>query len=447
MKIIFVSAILALSLTAYAQNAPPPSEATGTQIAAVPADTAAVGSRRALLVGIDTSPSTSPVLREMKDVAKRLAEVAPEGAQVGVVGFDSQAVKRLFADRTEAMNFIDSLSCGGKYSDLDRGVDGGLALLQEASATKAAAVFLTDGRVELPRKFRDKSDFVQILKREFTARPNVRVFVINVRGGKLAGLETLPQNVTVLSLTNWRDAAAEIEKGLAQQIKEQLAPPPTPVRAVTKEMPGIMKAERGSSTGLILVGVAAFALVTLTVIVLRRRRKGSSVTSSPLREDALRAEDLEPQRSAQPAREAVMILEFMNVAMPARGALPLRHVLRRGEKVLVGGSAFASGVGLPGLKQSRTVELAFDGEFLTCVRLRPDRHGEVDPVSLNRVDAPVTFPVGPADDLLVGDYAVRTMYADEESLALVDAFMGNRAGTVSSPTAAGRRVRRGSLRS
>lgn len=402
---------------------------------------AQTGERSALLIEMDTSPSTKWVLGDMKAVGKRLAEAAPEGTRVGVVGFDSQAVRKLFEDRAEAANFIDSFYPGGTASDFGRAVDAGLALLQEAAATRAAVVFVTDGSLDLPSKFRDRSGFAQILAREYGQRPYVKVFVINVGAGKLAGTDTLPQNVVVISLENWRAAQEEIERSLAPKIKEQLAAGPT-VTTTPKAAPA---APVGSYGKLFAAAAVVSAAALLLALLLRRRRRRPAPAH---REDLLREEDVRPEPTVAAAPVAVM--EFSEAG--GRGApLSTRHVLRRGEKVVVGGSSFACGLTLSGLTQSRTVEFAFDGAEVTCVRLRPDRPGAVDPVSLNGGDAPATFALGRGDDLRVGGHSARALMTDEESATLVDTFGGTRPRTIPPKITApgppeGRRLRRGGLR-
>lgn len=435
---------LLLTVSAGAKTVLPDSKTVDKQRVTMKVDAVKASNRTALLVGIDTSPSTGPVLAEMKAVGQHLLDAAPDGTQVGIIGFDSQSLKQLFSERAGASRFLESLSAGGKYSDLGRGVDGCLALLEESSATKAVVVFLTDGRVELPRKFRDKSDFAQILGREFAVRPYVNVFIIKVGGGKLSGLETLPQNVNVILLSNWQGAAAEIEKRLAPQIREQLSIVQTTTSA-SPVQPAVRKNVAGlSSTQSIFAGVALVFLVIVLAAVFRRK-KGSAALALPAREDALRAEDLEPERSLEPVQEPVMIIEVTNTITSSLGALPERHVLRPDEKVFLGGSAFASGLSLAGLRQSRTVELTFDGAALECVRLRPDVPGAIDSVSLNRRDAPLSFRVGLDDELRIGDFTLRVLLADEESLALTDVYKRT-TRPISLAAGSNRRLRRGSLR-
>jgi hypothetical protein len=437
--------VLALSLGSTGVASAAPSAAAVAQASKEHGEPAQTGERPVLLIEMDTSPSTKWVLRDMKVVGKRLAEAAPAGTRVGVVGFDSQTVRKLFEDRAEAAKFIDSFSPGGTASDFGRAVDAGLALLQEASATRAAVVFVTDGSLDLPSRFRDRSGLAQILAREYGQRPYTTVFVINVGAGKLAGTDTLPQNVVVISLENWQAAQEEIERSLAPKIKEQLAAGPT-VTTTPKAAPAASPAVPVGSYGKLVATAAVLGAAALLLALLLRRRRRSPTPAH--RDDLLREEDVRPEPTVAAAPVAVM--EFSEAG--GRVALhPTRHVLRRGEKVVVGGSSFASGLTLPGLTQSRTVEFAFDGAEVACVRLRPDRPGAVDPVSLNGDDAPATFALGRGDDLRVGGHSARALMTDEENVSFVDTFGGTQPRTIPPKITAqgppeGRRLRRGGLR-
>ena len=71
--------------------------------------------------------------------------------------------------------------------------------------------YLTDGKLEVPADFIDRADFVSVLKREFTRRPDIRVVVVNVNDGKLPNrAEELPSNVRVIPLSDWTAARNEV---------------------------------------------------------------------------------------------------------------------------------------------------------------------------------------------------------------------------------------------
>jgi hypothetical protein len=397
-------------------------------------------SRPPLMVVIDTSPSVRNKLPQIRAVGKRLVQIAPDGIPVGVVGIDSQAKKKLCVRSLDADEFIDSLTAGGRFTDLGRGTDAVLSLLQETSATRAAVVYLTDGELVVPKDFRDRANFTQVLKREFTPRPGIQVFVINVKGKTLPDSESLPPNVTVISLSDWQSVQKEIEKDLAAKIGQQLRPVPVasvsaPERIGLEHQPALWKTSR-----ILMVTIGLLALAIAGAAVMRRRKRRNAAAIKVERPDnAMRAEDLDsPSRVVTAPPEPVLMLEAGLKDDRSHGGPFRRAYLRSGEKLIIGGSDFAN-LCLEGLEQSQTVELLFDGEVLRGFRLRPDRPGSVDEVLVDGREAQISFVLKSGSQMILGRYRLDPVVIDEASVTLFDTPKGSTSVSVVSANSLRRR--------
>lgn len=374
----------------------------------------------ALVVVTDTSGSVRRLLGEIKSRSKEIVAVAPPGTRIGVVGINWEASKGLFADPSAAGEFIDRLTTGGRYTDLGRGNDAAMSLLQEAGAKCAVVTFLTDGELEVPAGFKNRETFIEMLKREYSARPDVRVFVLNVRRTPLAGSDTLPPNVSVIPLADWQSARNIIAESLAPQIRAQLAqpsPPPAPVgpAAVTPQSsPGRSLTPVYVVAGLLVAGLSFF-------FVLRWRRRGGAAPKPTAAEpeNLLREEELIPEAEPSAKAEPVLILSAAPSGRADRAAAQ-RAVLRAGERLTLGKSRHLSGLALPELNQSQTLELAFDGESIEAFRLSPAMGESLDQVRLDGGNAPIHFSPCDGERISVGSYEVELLLADESALSVYD---------------------------
>jgi hypothetical protein len=407
----------------------------------------------ALIVVADTSGSVRRVLGEIKSRGKEIVASAPAGTRIGVVGINWEASKGLFADSSSASEFIDRLTTGGRYTDLGRGNDAAMSLLQEAGAKRSVVVFLTDGELQVPAGFKNREIFTAMLKREYSARPDVLVFVMNVRSTPLAGSDTLPQNVTVIPLKDWESARGIVAESLAPQIRAQLVPPqaPQPPAPPALETTGAQNSHGRSLrpvyavAGLLIAATAAALFLALR----RRRRSVEGVEPEPKAaepENILREEDLTPVVESKSKLEPVLILSATPSDRGDRAASP-RAFLRAGERLIIGKSRHLSELVLPKLSQSQTLELAFDGENIEAFRLSPAAGEPLDRVRLDGGDAPIRFSWGDGERISVGSYEVEMLLADENALSAFDT--NRRTGAVivgSPPQAAAQRMPRGRLR-
>lgn len=368
----------------------------------------------AIILVIDVSGSVRRYLRQMRSLAEQACNAAPDNALFGIVAVGSQAEKHLFTQRADAIAFINSLDATSRYSDLGRGTDSALALLQEAQTNRALILYLTDGRVELPNNFRDRADFATILEREFTQRPNVRVHIINVNNEPMAGVDSLPSNVSVYTLASWSEAEAAMRDSLSAEIREQFVTP-TPIATPNTQSDGEVPIT--SSFGRVFAGIGLLALIALGAIaffVKRNRRLKNAIadSNSDTPANIMRVEDIKPPEPAS-ASEPVALLEFKGDNATVSGATMKRTVMKADDKVVIGNSVFETDFAFKNLKQQQSVEIRFDGENLKVFRLRPHVAGMIDHVRLNDEDAPLTFLISDDDEVAVGDLKIRLFLTDE----------------------------------
>lgn len=420
-----------------------------TTVAATPAEVTA------LIAVADTSPSVKKQLGDIKQRAKELISIAPAGTRIGIVGINWEATKKLFKDASSAEKMVDLLTVGGGYTDLGRGNDAGLSLVQEAGASRAAIVFLTDGKATVPATFKNRETFIEMLRREYASRPNIRVFVLNVKGDPLPADANLPPNVTFVAAKDWISAREVIAKELAPQIKTQLAPEKkseTPNSSATPA-PVNNDEQSGFAWGLAtLVGLALTAIVILPLYFWFVRERGLPVEPTEFGEpeNILREEDISSATLRSTASvEAVLILQASRKASSdvknSRRTIPLRAFVHAGERLIIGNSRFTAGFELPGLKQSQVLEIAFDGSQTTAFRLRPANGESLETVTLNTGEnAPAKFELSQNEILRVGDFEIELLIADENVVDLIATSPRTRETMIlTSPESNGRAQQRG----
>jgi len=373
--------------------------------------------RPAVILVIDVSRSVRRYLRQMRSVAEQACNAAPDNALFGIVAVGAQAEKHLYTQRADAIASINSLDATSSYSDLGRGTDSALALLQEAQTNRALILYLTDGRVELPNNFQDRADFATILQREFTQRPNVRVHIINVNNQPMAGVGSLPSNVSVYTLASWSEAEAAMRNSLSAEIREQfVSPTPNafPSNQSVIETPAISSYRRA----LIIVGLLALIILGTGAFFAQRNRKKKTATDDSNIDtpaNIMLAEDIKsPELERAP--EPVALLEFRGDNVTSSGAAMKRTVMRAGDNLLIGNSAFDADLAFKNLKQQQCIEVRFDGETLKIFRLRPHLNGAVDDVRLNDQDAPFAFALSDDDELVIGNLEILPLITDESYL-------------------------------
>lgn len=378
-----------------------------------------------LIVVADTSPSVKDQLPAIKSRGKEILALAPLCVRLGVVSINWEAVKKPFADKAEADKFIDSLTVGGQYTDLNRGNDAALSLLPLSG--KSVIAFMTDGKATVPSTFKSKESFIEILRREYSTRPNVQVFVLNVKGKPLAQGETLPNNVTIIPISDWQAARSVIAETLAPQIKQQLETQKTPDNvALPEELKKIEESQTKNNLIYIAGGAIAIAAIGLIFAVRRRRRnrlqESQEILLNDHPENILRDEDLRETPVETPAAETVLMIEAINNKVPHLAVSPLRGFLNLNERLTVGGSRLLSGLYLPELCQSQVLEVVFDGKSTGINRLRPNDGESLDVVLLNGQNAPISFLLNPNEpnQLTIGGYELRFALTDESMIELFD---------------------------
>lgn len=372
-----------------------------------------------LIVILDTSPSVRIYWPEIQSSAQELIRNTPEQVAVGVVGIDAEAQKSdVFtpARRAEALDFVQGLKIGGKLTDLARGTDAALALLQQANPSRCVIIYLTDGKLVVPKTFRNQGTFFDLLRREFTPRSNVEVVVVNVKGERAAQREPMPSNVRILSLQSSGELREAIARHLTPTVKEKLET----VIVATPEQP---EEEPMSAAGWLKYGLPGLILMLATVIGAmawkrgRNRRAvatGGIVVLDQPPADVMREEDLLPsQAPAEIVAPPVALVTATDPANRREGAR--RRILRAGEQAIVGVYKFAE-LALPGLRQARTLQLRFDGKVIRAFRLRPQLGEGLDDVKVNQASAPPDFCLGDKDVLKVGDFILHFVITREDEV-------------------------------
>lgn len=371
------------------------------------------GADALLIIVSDTSPSVRQYWSDQQRAAKELIASAPQEATIGIVGIDAEARKsELFAaaERVQAAEFIDQLKIGGRFSDLARGTDAALALLQQANPVRGIIVYLTDGVLTVPKTFRDRGNFLDLLHREFQPRENIEVIVVNVRGDSTPLSETLPHNVNIVSLRSSDQLKDVVAQNLSIAIREKLRPEiasPSPVTTVAWSTGSWIKY---CASGLILLLALSAGAWSW-----RRRRAARSDKADaeldPLETpppDAMREDELSAPETKPELLIAVILAED---AVGRRGVIQ-QKILRAGEQAVVGAARFVE-LPLDGLKQGRSLALRFDGHAVKAFRLRPSSRQEMDDVLLNQQVAPVTFVFGENDALKIGAFNLSLVVTEE----------------------------------
>jgi hypothetical protein len=449
---------LLFCLTAIAQTAPPTStsgsteqvvtqnsapqqstiSATAQTSGPVTGHDGAVTRLPIIITVIDTSGTVRRALPQLKQVARDILAAAPDASRFGVISVNTEAQKKMFAQRVDAIAYIDTLKAARNgFTDLNRATDAALTLIQgEGESRPTVIAYLTDGKLEVPDSFKDKSDFVTILGREFTPRSNIRVVVVSVNGGELPkGAQTLPQNVTFFPMTNWTMAQTEVAKTLVPQIREQLTATRAPAEPV-KATPATAAPSSVLRPRLVMVAAGLLILLLAGGAFLaqqsRRRKRNEAEAAQALSEyggpeNLLTEADLQAA-PPEPAPAQVALLEIERAAQHGLSDdLPAgrqRIKMEVGERVVIGNTAIAADLHFAELKQTQTLELRLEkdstGLVLKAYRLRPDAPGALDPVSVNGQKAPMIFTLKHGDKFMVGPVGFRIVYADYRLLELLD---------------------------
>jgi hypothetical protein len=366
---------------------------------------------------IDSSPSVRGYWKEMKRSAKQIIQSAPDQASVALVGIAAEAVKsRVFAPsrKADAIAFVDSLKIGGNFTDLGRGADAALAVAQQANPSRCVLVFLTDGRLTVPKTFRDKSTFYDLLRREFTARSNVTVLIVNVRGDKSAERETLPQNVRIFSLKSADELRAMIERTLAPTIKQTLTVEIPTAQSVTTKPPDI---PTRSKRVYLMGGLGAVLLLIIAIAVVARKRARNQ-RMSEIADDApanlLRPEDLVPSEPETMAEPVALVTAERVDERTGRRTFAQHSLVRAGGHIVIGNSRFADLI-LEGVKQPQSLQIGFDGKAVRVYRLRPHGIGELDNVCLNQQPAPIEFNMTERDAVIIGSLSIKLLITTEDA--------------------------------
>lgn len=386
----------------------------------------------ALLTVIDTSGTVRKTLPQLKQVAHDILAAAPDNSRFGVVTVNTEALKRIYESRDEALTHIDTLKAArGGFTDLNRATDAALALAQ-GEAGPTVIVYLTDGVVDVPTTFEDKSDFITVLRREFTPRPNIRVIVLNVNKGQLPkGVETLPPNVSFLALKDWLAARAEVANMLGTTIKQQLQPPAAPrpapadVRSATQAPATLF-----GRTTLALAGLFVLAVVAAGAFYIRRRRRRRNTVEPDVMDESDRPENLLTAADLQAAETPVkakampvVLLEVEERGDDYQEGVGQHIKVLPGDHLVIGKQPIASDLPFPELTQGQTLELRLEQEserlVLKAFRLRPDIAGALDAVTVNRRPAIEIFKLQEGDRLGVGSVTLRVVFTDESLLTLL----------------------------
>lgn len=378
--------------------------------------------RPTMVLVLDVSLSVTGSIEKMRNVAKQAIELAPENTIFGIVPVGSQASKHIFKNKAEAISYLDQLSLMSLYTDLGRGTDAVLSVLQEVQAVKPTlVVYLTDGKVSLPKEFKDKADFREVLIREFSQRPDFSVLVLNV-AVKPMDVTGLPPNVKVIPLSNWGEAEREMKNALAARIQEQLTAPTLAAKPESALAPTVPPVPERPNQNLYAYAAGTILLVTLIVGAVywlsRRRKKDAPPITENNDEpvDMMRSEDL--QEAEKAVAPPTALLEFQGAATSGDGRRISYETLLAGEKRIVGKSSSAD-LSFACLRQPTTLEFRFDGEKLMVFRLRPLQHADIDELFLNESEAPLRFVFQPGDSLHVNGLEIKLILVDEEVARLM----------------------------
>lgn len=400
-----------------------------------PADTAVAPPAQGapLVVGVvDTSPSMRKFLEAARHTATEFIKRAPPQAAVALVGINNEADKSPIYTperRAEAVEFIARLTVGGRFTDLSRGTDAALALLQEASPSQAVVVYFTDGQLQVPSSFKHRQSFVDLLRKEFgERRGNVHVIVVNFGGKTTAATPDMPPNVKVIPVGSDSELQQALENVLTPALTQHLSTPPALVAPPPVSPPAIIEPQRSRAGPFLLVGLILFFALGAAAFLVRRKRMRQTQKAQgagpddgheePI-ENILQQGDLLGQ-AEEVVAEPVALLDIRRLDAQHDGArFSRRESLRVAEAVIVGGSEFA-GIHLPGLIQPETLRLSYDGSICRVARLRPRLSGKLDAVNFNGEPAPIQFQLAPGDELVVGDFVVSLLLVSEYSAALVE---------------------------
>lgn len=378
-----------------------------------------------VIVAADVSISVKKSAEKMRNILQQIVLATPENSVIGVVTVGTQSEKRVFSSREEALLYLSTINANSSYTDLDRGTDSVLAVMQETKATKSTLViYLTDGEVSLPKELKNKVDFKTILTREFSVRPDVRVLVLNV-ASKTMDTTGLPPNITVVPLSNWEEAEKQMKETLAVQIQQELRTAPVSESEETKEVPSL---ETNASRGSVLVWRLVIGLIIAAIATLGwfwiRRRNQSTVITEEIKDlepqNLLRPEELLRQRNESPSGLVAMI-DFYD------GKISRSKILLAEERRVIGKSTTAD-LTFSSLKQENSLEIKFDGKQVSVFRLHPQTYYEVDEVWLNQTKASLNqtiFHLQNSDLLKVGNIQISVKIV-ESSVAQILAGKNNR---------------------
>lgn len=383
------------------------------------------GGKPALVLMPDISRSVKSSNAKMRSVMRRAVESAPGDTIFAIVTVGTKPEKNIFKTRAEAIDYCESLRADSRFTDLSGATDAALAVLQELEPTGPTLfLYLTDGRISLPRAMQTKDDFVAILSREFSRRPNVGVWVLNVSASPIA-TDTLPPNIKVVPLANWDEAQKQMESTLVPDLRRELTPmvaeqPPTSVEEPEAIVVGTTFGPLGPTELVALGGlVIAFGIASTFAWTQFRRRSTKSIDAAdggiaagtedePA--DLLRLEDLN-RRVSEETMQMVAVVEVITESGRRD------RQLFEGDRLVFGNSTDTD-VYLAGLKQARSLEIRFDRTGATGFRLR-SHSTEIDTVKLDGADAPIRFQIEPGSRLMIGDAEVYVRIMNEKVAAIL----------------------------
>lgn len=378
----------------------------------------------------DISFSIKKSAEKMRNVLQQIVNAAPENSVIGIVTVGTQSEKKIFSNRDEALSYLSKINANSSYTDLERGTDSVLAVMQETKATKPTLiVYLTDGEVSLPKELKNKADFKTILMREFSVRPDVRVMVLNV-ASKAMVTSGLPPNVTVVPISNWEEAEKQMKETLAIQIHQELKTAPVAETKLEEKETASLTTNAPRSS--VLIWAAVLGLITATAFGwfyrIHRRKQSAKIAEEikePEPQNLLRPEDLLRQ-SNESSSGLAAVVEFYD------GKAVRSEILLAEDRRIVGRAATAD-VKFSSLKQENSVEIKFDGKEVSAYRLHPQTYYEVDEFWLNQTKVPLNqtiFRLQNSDLLKVGDIQISVKIV-ESSVAQILAEKHNRAATQS----------------